>query len=62
MGASRKAPEIKLTDEERRILIGYTRRHTTAQALATMRAGVGVSVDGDCLAALERALAATGAI
>ncbi len=34
MGASRKAPEIKLTDEERQVLVGYTRRHTTAQALA----------------------------
>lgn len=34
MGASRRAPEIKLTDEERRTLEGYARRHTTAQALA----------------------------
>jgi HD-GYP domain-containing protein (c-di-GMP phosphodiesterase class II) len=34
---------------------------TTAQALATMREGVGVSVDGDCLAALQRVLGATAA-
>lgn len=34
MGASKPAPTITLTDEERRILEGYTRRHTTAQALA----------------------------
>ncbi|HEY5927488.1 MAG TPA: IS630 family transposase [Kofleriaceae bacterium] len=34
MGASRRAPEIKLTEEERETLEGYTRRRTTAQALA----------------------------
>jgi transposase len=34
MGASRRAPEIKLTDDERRILESYARRRTTAQALA----------------------------
>jgi transposase len=39
MGANRPAPKITLTDEERRILEGYTRRHTTAQALA-MRARI----------------------
>lgn len=34
MGASRRAPKIELTDEERQILEGYARRRTTAQALA----------------------------
>jgi transposase len=34
MGASKPAAEITLSDEERRILEGYSRRHTTAQALA----------------------------
>lgn len=34
MGASVKAPDINLTEEERRVLNGYVRRHTTAQALA----------------------------
>lgn len=34
MGASKRAVDISLTDEERRILESYARRHTTAQALA----------------------------
>jgi len=34
MGASRRAPKIELTDEERTVLEGYVRRRTTAQALA----------------------------
>src|SRR5436305_10785349 len=34
MGANRAAPAISLTDEERGMLEGYLRRHTTAQALA----------------------------
>lgn len=34
MGASRPAPKIALTEEERQILEGYARRRTTAQALA----------------------------
>lgn len=34
MGANKPAPKIELTDEERRILEGYSRRRTTAQALA----------------------------
>src|SRR3954470_21024433 len=34
MGASRRAPNIEVTDEERQVLEGYARRHTTAQALA----------------------------
>jgi transposase len=39
MGACKPAPQITLTDEERRILEGYARRHSTAQALA-MRARI----------------------
>jgi transposase len=34
MGANRPAPKIELTEEEHRILEGYARRRTTAQALA----------------------------
>ena len=34
MGAHTPAPAIRLTDEERQTLEGYTRRRTTAQALA----------------------------
>jgi transposase len=34
MGASKPAPKLELTDEERQILEGYARRRTTAQALA----------------------------
>ena len=34
MGSSKRAATIKLTDEERRILEGYERRRTTAQAIA----------------------------
>jgi transposase len=34
MGASKRAVQIVLTEEERRVLEGYARRRTTAQALA----------------------------
>jgi transposase len=34
MGANRRAATIELTDEERKVLEGYARRRTTAQALA----------------------------
>jgi transposase len=34
MGASKPAAKIELTDEERKILEGYARRRTTAQAIA----------------------------
>ena len=34
MGANKPATTIELSDEERRVLEGYARRRTTAQALA----------------------------